>query len=476
MVQLNQDFINSIAQDLPDGLSMDDFIAYCDKPLRPSLRVNTLKITSAALAEQLIAKGWQLSAIPWCTDGFWFTAPDNVQPGNTVEHLQGLFYIQEASSMMPPTALFAALEQADYVLDMASAPGSKTTQIAALMHNQGVLVANEYSSSRTKILHANIARMGVSNTAMTHFDARVFGEYLFETFDAILLDAPCSGEGTIRKDPLALKDWRQSDIDEIAATQRDLIISAFQALKPGGTLVYSTCTLNKLENHQVCHFLKQTYPHAVEFVSLEHLFDGADKACSDEGFLHIWPQIYDSEGFFVAKLRKTASVERLKPAPKAQRKFPFAQVNSKTFAELQRYVAERLNAQLNIDDVWQRDDELWLFPHGIAPLLPLIRFQRIGLKLAELSKHGIKLQQEALSALGAAADAIELDEAQAIEFLMGRDLALTSSAPAQGECLVSYQQVPLGMVKHLGHRLKNQLPRHQVRDKLSSSLGAVGGE
>ncbi|WP_417760747.1 16S rRNA (cytosine(1407)-C(5))-methyltransferase RsmF [Shewanella sp.] len=471
MVQLNQDFINSIAQDLPDGLSMDEFIAYCDKPLRPSLRVNTLKITSAALCEQLQAKGWQLSAIPWCEDGFWFTAPDNVQPGNTVEHLQGLFYIQEASSMLPPIALFAELEHNDYVLDMASAPGSKTTQMAALMHNQGVLVANEYSASRTKILHANIARMGVSNTAMTHFDARVFGEYLYETFDAILLDAPCSGEGTIRKDPLALKNWRQSDIDEIAATQCDLIISAFQALKPGGTLVYSTCTLNKLENHQVCHFLKQTYPDAVQFVSLASLFDGADKACGDEGFLHIWPQIYDSEGFFVAKLRKTASVERRLPTPKAQRKFPFSQVNNKTFAEVQRYVSERLNTQLDIADVWQRDDELWLFPQGIAPLLALVRFQRIGIKLAELSKHGIKLQQEALSALGGSAEAIELDEAQAIEFLMGRDIGLTANEAAKGECLVSYQHVPLGMVKHLGNRLKNQLPRHQVRDKLSSSQG-----
>ena len=467
MVQLNQDFINSIAQDLPAGLSMDDFIAYCDKPLRPSLRVNTLKITAAALVAHLETQGWQLSPIPWCEDGFWFTAPDNVQAGNTVEHLQGLFYIQEASSMMPPTALFADLDDAEFVLDMASAPGSKTTQIAALMNNRGVLVANEYSASRTKILHANIARMGVSNTAMTHFDARVFGEYLYESFDAILLDAPCSGEGTIRKDPLALKDWRQSDIDEIAATQRDLIISAFQALKPGGTLVYSTCTLNKLENHQVCHFLKQTYPDAVEFVSLADLFTDADKACGEEGFLHIWPQIYDSEGFFVAKLRKTASVERLKPAPKAQRKFPFAQANRKTFEPVEKYVKERLNYSLDIDDVWQRDDELWLFPHGIAPLLPLVRFQRIGLKLAELSKHGVKLQQEALSAFGAQAECIELDEAQAIEFLMGRDIALPTSEPAQGEAVVSYQRVPLGMVKHLGHRLKNQLPRHQVRDKLS---------
>ncbi|QSX32171.1 16S rRNA (cytosine(1407)-C(5))-methyltransferase RsmF [Shewanella avicenniae] len=469
MVQLNQDFINSIANDLPAELSLDDFIAYCDKPLRPSLRVNTLKISAEVLVTRLTTAGWELSPVPWCHDGFWFTAPNDIQPGNTVEHLQGLFYIQEASSMMPPTALFDQLPMPDAVLDMASAPGSKTTQIAALMNNCGLLVANEYSSSRTKILHANLGRMGVSNTAMTHFDARVFGEYLYETFDAILLDAPCSGEGTIRKDPLALKDWRQSDIDDIAATQRDLIISAFLALKPGGTLVYSTCTLNKRENHQVCHFLKQQYGDAVEFVSLANLFPNADKALSEEGFLHIWPQIYDSEGFFVAKLKKTASVQPLSSTNNKARNFPFTPISHKQFQELKQTIGELLQYNFDQQRLWQRDDEIWLFPEGIAPLLDKMRFQRLGLKVAEVSKHGLKVQQEAISALAYAASAIELTEPQAIEYLMGRDIALAGNEKAQGECLVAWQGVPLGMAKHLGNRLKNQLPRHQVRDKVSSS-------
>ena len=157
--------------------------------------------------------------------------------------------------MLPPVALLEpGMER---VLDMASAPGSKTTQMAAMMANGGVLIANEYSSSRVKVLHANLQRMGVSNTALTHFDARVFGQYQYESMDAVLLDAPCSGEGTVRKDPDALKHWDPQEIADIAATQRDLIDSAFLALKPGGVMVYSTCTLNSQENQAVLQHLKQ---------------------------------------------------------------------------------------------------------------------------------------------------------------------------------------------------------------------------
>ena len=137
------------------------------------------------------------------------------------------------------------------------------------------------------MLHANISRCGISNVALTHFDGRVFGAAVPEMFDAILLDAPCSGEGVVRKDPDALKNWSPESNQEIAATQRELIDSAFHALRPGGTLVYSTCTLNREENEAVCLWLKETYPDAVEFLPLGDLFPGANKALTEEGFLHV---------------------------------------------------------------------------------------------------------------------------------------------------------------------------------------------
>ena len=221
--------------------------------------LNTLKISVTEFKQYAKQKNWLLTPIPWCEEGFWLERPaaeeQNLALGNTDLHLSGAMYVQEASSMLPPIALKQSIEHTNYVLDMASAPGSKTSQLAALMNNQGVLVANELSSSRLKVLSATLKRMGVGNCALSHFDGVIFGNYMFECFDSILLDAPCSGEGTVRKDADALKNWSIDSNIEIAQVQKDLIKSAFYALKPGGTLVYSTCTLTPLENQHVCDFL-----------------------------------------------------------------------------------------------------------------------------------------------------------------------------------------------------------------------------
>ncbi|WP_299494357.1 16S rRNA (cytosine(1407)-C(5))-methyltransferase RsmF [uncultured Shewanella sp.] len=470
MVQLNQNFINSIAQDLPSHLTLDDFIHFCGQPLRLSIRVNTLKISSADFIDRMSPLGWAFEPIPWCQDGFWLTLTTDIQLGNTIEHLQGLFYIQEASSMLPPTALFHDYDwhNTDTLLDMASAPGSKTTQIASLMNNQGLLIANEYSASRIKVLHANVLRMGVSNTALTHFDARVFGEYLYESAHAILLDAPCSGEGTVRKDPDALIHWDPEKIDGIADTQKALIQSAFLALKPGGTLVYSTCTLNKAENQAVCLYLKDLYPEAVEFEDLSQLFPHADKACTEEGFLHVWPQIFDSEGFFVAKIIKKQSIPRLHPAPRKQKNFPFTAASKKQVNGLTDYFKDTFSIQLPVEGIiMQRESEFWLFPAPFIPFIGKMRFQRIGIKLVDSLKQGFKAKHEALMALGHSQHSIALTQNEAKHYLMGRDILLANKVKPHGEVLVSYKGHLLGMAKHLGNKLKNNLPRDLVKDKVA---------
>ncbi|MCL1048079.1 16S rRNA (cytosine(1407)-C(5))-methyltransferase RsmF [Shewanella abyssi] len=469
MAHLNQNFISSIEQDLPSHLTMEDFIRFSNKPLRPSIRINTLKISAEDFIALMTPKGWSFTEIPWCEHGYWIELGHDIQLGNTIEHLQGLFYIQEASSMLPPTALITQGENSaqQHVLDMAAAPGSKTTQIAALMNNKGLLVANEYSASRVKVLHANIARMGVSNCALTHFDARVFGEYMFEVFDSILLDAPCSGEGTIRKDPDALKNWDNNDVKGIVNTQKELIDSAFQSLKTGGELVYSTCALSRKENQEVCAYLKERYPDAVEFVNLSSLFPGAEKACTAEGFLHVWPQIYDSEGFFVAKIKKISSVERLLPEPRKQKNFPFEKASTKQLAPLAEYLQTSFNVTLaNGGDIYVRDAEIWLFPLPFKALIGKMRFQRIGIKLADILKKGFKVKHEAISALKTPVSVTLTDE-EAQTFLMGRDIPLTEKTTPQGETIVSYAGCSLGVVKHLGNKLKNNLPRDLVKDKIA---------
>lgn len=459
---------------MPAHLSLDDFIAACQRPLRRSIRVNTLKITVADFLSLVAPYGWQLSAIPWCEEGFWISREDEetLPLGSTAEHLSGLFYIQEASSMLPVTALFADGNSPQRVMDVAAAPGSKTTQIAARMGNQGAILANEFSASRVKVLHANISRCGISNVALTHFDGRVFGAALPEAFDAILLDAPCSGEGVVRKDPDALKNWSAESNSEIAKTQRELIDSAFHALRPGGTLVYSTCTLNREENEEVVEWLLARYPGAVERQPLNALFPTAGEALTAEGDLHVFPQIYDCEGFFVARLRKTQAIAPL-PAPGYKMgKFPFSPLKTREAADL---TATARKAGLAWDaslSLWQRDKEIWLFPTEIEPLLGKVRFSRIGLKLAETHNKGFRWQHEAVIALAADdAHRCELTPQEAEEWYRGRDV-WPETLPASDEMIVTFQGIPLGLAKKVGSRLKNSYPRELVRDGRLFAAGA----
>lgn len=450
---------------LPSHLSLDDFIAACQRPLRRSIRVNTLKISVDDFLALVAPYGWQLTPVPWCAEGFWIERDDeaSLPLGSTAEHLSGLFYIQEASSMLPVAALFADGNSPERVMDVAAAPGSKTTQIAARMGNQGAILANEFSASRVKVLHANISRCGIHNVALTHFDGRVFGAALPEAFDAILLDAPCSGEGVVRKDPDALKNWSVESNLEIAATQRELIDSAFHALRPGGTLVYSTCTLNRDENEDVCLWLQAQYPDAVEFLPLDDLFASAQEAVTPEGFLHVFPQIYDCEGFFVARLRKTQAVAPL-PAPKFKvGNFPFSPLKGRETAQLE---AAAKKAGLVWDESlrpWMRDKEIWLFPAQIEPLIGKVRFSRIGIRLAEVHNKGYRWQHEAVIAIAGRDNTFALTHQEAEEWYRGRDV-YPESTPSGDEVIVTYQGYPLGLAKKVGSRLKNSYPRELVRD------------
>jgi 16S rRNA (cytosine1407-C5)-methyltransferase len=462
---LPDEFLAQMREALPAHLSMDDFIAACQRPLRRSIRVNTLKISVADFLALVSPYRWQLTPVPWCAEGFWIERDDEdaLPLGSTAEHLSGLFYIQEASSMLPVAALFADENQPLRVMDVAAAPGSKTTQIAARMGNQGAILANEFSASRVKVLHANISRCGISNVALTHFDGRVFGAAVPESFDAILLDAPCSGEGVVRKDPDALKNWSVASNLEIAATQRELIDSAFHALRPGGTLIYSTCTLNRDENESVCLWLKEQYPQAVEFLPLDALFEGVKAALTPEGFLHVFPQIFDCEGFFVARLRKTAAIDAL-PAPKFKvGNFPFAPLKGRETAQITD-AAQKVG--LHWDEnlrLWQRDKEIWLFPVEIEPLIGKVRFSRIGMRLAEVHNKGYRWQHEAVIALAGSDNTFALTHKEAEEWYRGRDVYPEQTLPAD-EMIVTYQGFPLGLAKKVGSRLKNSYPRELVRD------------
>ena len=457
---LPQEFLermeNMLGEEYPAFLKSYDIARY------QALRLNPQKGDDASFLNRMV---FSLERVPWAEHGYYYTAQDT--PGKHPYHEAGVYYIQEPSAMAP--AAYLTRQMADgageRILDLCAAPGGKSTQIAAAMAGRGILISNEIHPARAKILSENVERMGIRNAAVLNESPDRLAERFPGFFDCIVVDAPCSGEGVVRKDPDALKNWSPESNQEIAATQRELIDSAFHALRPGGTLVYSTCTLNREENEAVCLWLKETYPDAVEFLPLGDLFPGANKALTEEGFLHVFPQIYDCEGFFVARLRKTQAIPAL-PAPKYKvGNFPFSPVKDREAGQIRQAAASvGLNWDGNLR-LWQRDKELWLFPVGIEALIGKVRFSRLGIKLAETHNKGYRWQHEAVIALATPdnVNAFELTPQEAEEWYRGRDV-YPQAAPVADDVLVTFQHQPIGLAKRIGSRLKNSYPRELVRD------------
>ncbi len=285
------------------GEENKEFLKCLRMPLRKSIRVNTIKILVSELGKRLAFLGQQFS---WYPEGFFI---DEGKPGKYLEHFLGYYHVQSAISMVP--ALLLDPQPGERVLDMTAAPGSKTTQMAQMMGNKGVIVANDVRIERLKALKSNIERLGVLNTVVTRNDGRNLR--LGSTFDKVLLDAPCSGEGTVRKNWNMLSRWNMEQIKSLARLQKAIAENAALSLRPGGSMIYSTCTLAPEENEGVVdHLLNKFGWIDIEETKIEGLktrsgvmewegieFDERVKNC-----MRIYPHDNDTEGFFIAKLRK----------------------------------------------------------------------------------------------------------------------------------------------------------------------------
>jgi len=277
------------------------FKEYSLKPLRRSFRANTLKTN----ADEIKKRFPNIKQVPWCKEGFWIEKFYGL--GNTLEHFLGYIYIQEAASMIPPIVLNP--EPHEIVLDMCASPGSKTTQMAAMMENTGIIIANDNKTAKINILNFNLEKCGVANVAVTKQNGWKFHKPMF---DKVLVDAPCSGIGAIRKSLETLKIYNPNITNKLANVQKKLITAGFNSLKPNGTLVYSTCTLEPEENELVIDYLLSKFDNAkLEEINLDinrsmPVLEYNGKTLNKEikKCLRIWPQDNDTEGFFVAKIRK----------------------------------------------------------------------------------------------------------------------------------------------------------------------------
>lgn len=277
--------------------------------LRRSIRINTLLGSISEIKKDIEAKGWILDPIPWCKEGFWISNPDRRDVGNLLEHHLGKIYVQEAASMIPPLVLNP--KPGDLVLDLCAAPGSKTTQMAAMMQNQGLIVANDYKGARLQSLGVNLQRSCLTNVIITKMAGKRFFGF---QFDKILVDAPCSGTGTIRKSLKTVRIWNPNMITKISWDQKELLERSFQNLRDGGEMVYSTCSVEPEEDEGVIDYLVNKYPNAKTVkVKLPGLktsspvmeFNGVKYNSQVKNCLRIWPQDNDTEGFFITKIKKS---------------------------------------------------------------------------------------------------------------------------------------------------------------------------
>lgn len=280
-----------------------------------SIRCNTLKMTPEKLKERLEKKGWKIRQ-PFSEFPEIMIIDNRLsmgELGKSKEHLLGYYYVQEISSMLPILALRP--QEGEVILDVCASPGSKTSQAAAMMNNQGTIIANDNNIGRIKILAANLERCGAMNTILTRMDGAFLCQKLRNKtqmkFDKILVDAPCSGEGTLRKSPKTLLMWNKKVIQNLSGVQKKLAIEAFKILKVGGEMVYSTCTLSPEEDEEVVDFLKGKFDFEIEEIRLPVKtrpgIDCWEGKCYDKEIVkakRLYPQDNNTDGFFLCKIKK----------------------------------------------------------------------------------------------------------------------------------------------------------------------------
>lgn len=463
---------------LTDLTLLNDFSG---KPLRKSIRVNTLKISVADFTKWAKEKNWQLTPVPWCPEAFFIDREDRTEAlGKDLLHLLGATYMQEAASMLPVALLDP--QPGEVILDMSAAPGSKTTQIAARQQGRGVVIANDMQDKRLQTLRAALQRCGVTNAIMTKRVGQWFARHMTGRFDRVLIDAPCTAQGTIRKDETALTYSSEMSIGKMAKLQHELLESAIHVAKIGGRIVYSTCTLTPEENEEVVLNTLNKFSDQLRCVPVEELDlpRGALQQAIDDSHVvqkdvlaqkknllplfRLWPQTYDTEGFFCAVFEKTGPTHPVERMDWIKRKEqPITRYLQR---EITDYLRNHFDAPLIHDNEVLLDagEHLLIATEDSVELrLPLSDYAT-GLPFGKRIRDGaISLDHDFITLRGAEAQSsvVELDEGQLRSYLKGGDISCDQKL--MGQVIVRFKGIPVGSGKARDGQLKNNLPRWMVQ-------------
>jgi 16S rRNA (cytosine1407-C5)-methyltransferase len=475
------------------------------KPLRKSLRVDTLKTSIEAFQKWAKERGWNLEQIPWCKEGFFVQTPldtplDSLRSlgatrgdkeeafGRDLLHQLGHTYIQEAASMLPVELLDP--KPGEEILDLCSAPGSKTTQIAARMQEKGVLVANDIQEKRLWVLKQALHRSGVTNVIVTKKVGQWFSKNMTERFDRVLCDAPCTAQGIVRKDPSALAYSSDQAIQKMATLQFALLESAIHAAKVGGRIVYSTCTLTPEENEGIVLAILKKLSGKIEIVDpsevLGSRFQVLGKANEDSWkvqkylsekssktyhltpntfpALRLWPHTYDTEGFFAAVLRKVDRTRDVIAPPPFREKEK--SINRARLEQISHELTKRYGTSfLHEGEILQeRGEYLMLMTDAAAAFsLPEERYA-CGLPFCKVLKNGRhRLTHEIVTLRGneATTQVIPLSDDEKENILDGKNIPCNRSL--LGEYVLQWRNIPIGLGMAKEGVIKNWIPREVLR-------------
>ena len=443
MTRLHEGYIRQMKSLLGEA-GFSAYEAALQRPWERALRLNGRLCPAPAREAALFAFCGE--PVPWAKDAFFVS--EGARPGLSPLHEAGLYYLQEPSAMAPVAVLDP--QPGERVLDLCAAPGGKSTQIADALAGRGLLVANEPAPERARVLARNLERMGVPNAVVTQALPEQLSPRLEGFFDRVLVDAPCSGEGLFRRQPEAVDEWDEDAPARCAARQSQIMEHASRMLRPGGRLVYSTCTFNRKENEEVIGGFLAAHPSwSLRAFALPGL------PSAEGGMLHLFPHEIRGEGHFVACLQKAEDDappmrEKLQPErPKTARPVPAPLLPADVFAAG------------SIPDGAQRvGDVTRLLPDGFAAeRLEGVRILRAGLTIS-LAK-GRRAEPDHALAMAMrreqAARFAELTEQQAALYQAGEALNL-GDLPA-GYTLLCLYQKPLGWGKQAGGMMKNHYPK-----------------
>ena len=424
---LPQAFLARMEQQL--GEAFPAFLASLERPRAVALRFNPLKGKMPVLP-------FVGAEVPWEPNGFYYD-PD-ARPGLHPYHEAGVYYLQEASAMSAVALLDP--QPGERICDLCAAPGGKTTQIAGRMAGEGFLLCNEYNPKRAKILSRNIERLGIANALVTNEHPQKLAEKMAGYFDRVLIDAPCSGEGMFRKEEAAVTDWSQETVEMCARRQAEILHSGAALVRPGGRLVYSTCTFAPEENEQtVAAFLKSHPEFEPESVEAPWFTPAG------EGQFRLWPHKLLGEGHFVAVLRKKEGEEtEVTPAD-----------GEKPSALWQQF-AKQLGIQLPAGKAIRFGQSLYWAPAEM-PDLRGVKVLRPGLELGEEKKDRFEPAHALALWLRECANVCDLPaDGDGIRDYMHGDVI---GCDRKGWCLVTVDGYSIGWGKGDGKVLKNHYPK-----------------